>query len=128
VESKEERTRNAAQDRKDGLRENVRVSRGTRWAIGSLLLLVLIIGGANLLSSYLQFQSFKSTQQQQFQQFTATQQEQSKVIDERLCATLDRLAALKAPSGDVGDNPSRAYEQQLAMTLAQLKPDVGCSP
>jgi hypothetical protein len=97
--------------------DNVRISRGARRAAIMMLLLTIFIGGANLLSSYFEYHHFATSQQQ------ATQ-----TADAKLCATLDKLAALKAPSGSPVGNPSRAYEQQLAMTLAQLKPDIGCSP
>jgi type VI protein secretion system component VasK len=119
---------NNIQDRKDGLRENVRVGRGTRLAALGLLVLALILGGANIVSSYFQNRSFESELAQQYRTTEQQQQAQGKLIDSKLCATLSRLAALKPPSGDAGNNPSRAYEQQLAMTLAQLKPDVGCLP
>jgi hypothetical protein len=57
----------------------------------------------------------------------AAQQRQGQQVLAKLCATLDRLAALKPPSGSAASNPSRAYEQQLHATLAQLSPDIGCS-
>ena len=107
--------------------ENVRVSRGARRAALGVLFLVLIMAGANLLSSYFEYHHFAATQQQQYRDFTAQQQQQNKALDERLCATLDRLAALKPPTGSPVGNPSRAYEQQLAKTLAELKPDIGCA-
>jgi hypothetical protein len=97
--------------------DNVHVSRGARRGAILLLALVLIMGGGALLSSWLEYHHFATTQQQQ-----------GRLIDARLCATLSKLAALKPPAGSAKDNPSRAYEQQLAMTLAQLRPDIGCDP
>jgi hypothetical protein len=80
-----------------------------------LLFLVLIMGGGALVSSWIEYHHFATTQEQQ-----------ARSVDQKLCSTLDKLAALKAPPGSATDNPSRAYEQQLAMTLAELKPDIGC--
>lgn len=57
----------------------------------------------------------------------AAQHAQGAVFEKRLCITLDRLAALTPPAGSPAENPSRAFEQQLAATLAELGPDVGCS-
>lgn len=96
---------------------SVRVTRSARRFAVLLLFLVLVIGGANLYSSYLEYRHFATTQEQQ-----------GRAVEVKLCATLDKLAALKAPTGSAADNPSRAYEQELAMTLSQLKPDIGCGP
>lgn len=95
----------------------VRISKGARRGAILLLLLVLVMGGGALVSSWLEYHHFATTQEQQ-----------GRAVEVKLCATLDKLAALKAPPGPAGTNPSRAYEQELAMTLAQLKPDVGCGP
>jgi hypothetical protein len=80
-----------------------------------LLILVLVMGAAAVLSSYIEWNHYISTQRAQ-----------GAAIDARLCATLDKLASLKPPSGSAADNPSRAYEQKLSETLAQLRPDIGC--
>lgn len=97
--------------------DTVRISKGARRGAILLLVLVLVMGGGALISSWLEYHHFATTQE-----------EQGRMVEVKLCATLDKLAALKAPSGPAGTNPSRAYEQELAMTLAQLKPDVGCGP
>lgn len=47
-------------------------------------------------------------------------------IEAKLCATLGKLAALQPPAGSAAANPSRAFEQDLHATLAQLGPDIGC--
>ena len=85
-----------------------------RFIIG-LVILVLIMGGGALASSYLEWH-----------QYEATQKQQGQVFAHRLCVTLDQLAALRPPSGAPGKNPSRDYEQKLQHVLAQLKPDVSC--
>ena len=56
----------------------------------------------------------------------ASQQRQGQLIEQRLCTTLGRLAALKPPGGPPSSNPARAYEDNLHATLAQLGPDIGC--
>jgi hypothetical protein len=93
----------------------VRISKGTRLGAVLLLLAVLLMGVASVVSSYLEWNHYIDSQRAQ-----------GAAIDARLCSTLDKLAALKAPAGPAGTNPSRAYEQQLAMTLAELKNDIGC--
>lgn len=54
------------------------------------------------------------------------QQRAGQVVEAKLCATLQGLAALKPPAGSPGINPSRAYDQRLHAELSQLGPDVGC--
>ena len=56
----------------------------------------------------------------------AAQQRQGQLVEQKLCATLARLAALEPPPGAAAQNPSRAYEQALHMTLDELGPDIGC--
>ena len=95
--------------------DSAKLTKGARRAIIILLFLVLIMGFAALLSSYLEWYSYKNSQQTQGQ-----------ILEQKLCTTLDRLASLKPPAGSPANNPSRQYEQDLAKLLAQLKPDVGC--
>jgi hypothetical protein len=106
--------------------KKVSMSRGTRWALGICIALLIVIGIGNLWSGYLETRHFE-------QQFTAAQAqaatEQKKaaqLVEQRLCATLVSLAALKPPAGTAGSNPSRAYEQQLGAKLAQLSTDIQC--
>ena len=56
----------------------------------------------------------------------AAQQRQGQVVEQKLCSTLGRLAALKPPAGSPQRNPSRAFEQELHATLDELGPDLGC--
>lgn len=58
----------------------------------------------------------------------AVQEQQGRVIEQKLCTTLSKLAALTPPAGDPTQNPSRAYLQNQHQTLAELGPDVGCPP
>lgn len=57
--------------------------------------------------------------------YDQSKQEGAKV-EHSICLTLDRLAALEPPSGNPNSNPSRAYDQELHSTLAQLGPDLEC--
>ena len=91
------------------------VSRGARVAAFAILILVLIMGAAAVVSSYLESRHYQETQQAQ-----------GALVELRLCTTLDKLAALKPPAGSPAGNPSRLYEQNLSKVLAQLKPDLGC--
>jgi hypothetical protein len=56
----------------------------------------------------------------------AAQQRQGQLLEQKLCTTLNRLAALKPPQGDPAQNPARAFDQEQHAVLAQLGPDVGC--
>lgn len=58
----------------------------------------------------------------------AAQQSQGRAVERKLCTTFARLAALKPPPGDASRNPSRAYEQELHVTLDELGTDLGCRP
>ena len=48
-------------------------------------------------------------------------------IEHSICVTMASLAALQPPSGSAEDNPSRAYEQKLHATLAEIGPDLECN-
>jgi hypothetical protein len=82
-----------------------------------VIMAVLVMGIANLASTYIYVQQFKSEQQRQ-----------GEIAVQRICTTLGELAALKPPVGDAKSNPSRAYEQKLHATLDGLAPDLGCQP
>jgi hypothetical protein len=98
------------------------ISRGAKWGIAGLLLLVLLVGAGNLLATF----ELSNSAQAKFAVQQAAQQASGRILEQKLCSTLDRLSALKPPVGPASTNPSRAYEQQLAVTLSQLKPDLGC--
>jgi hypothetical protein len=57
---------------------------------------------------------------------TARQQQQGKLIERKLCTTLDSLTALRPPRGSATGNPSRAYLRRQHDVLAQLGRDIGC--
>lgn len=87
----------------------------TRYPFVALAVLSLLLSGAALLAAI----SYYHAEQ-------GSQQRQGAVIEQRLCTTLDRLAALQPPAGNPAVNPSRAFDQKLYLTLAELGPDVGC--
>ena len=98
------------------------ISRGSRRAVIALLVLVLLVGGGNLLGSWEQVHSFK---QQLHAQQVADQKSATREIRE-LCATFGKVAELKPPPGSQAQNPSRAYLQDEHADLARVVPDLGC--
>jgi hypothetical protein len=54
------------------------------------------------------------------------QQQAGTVLEEKLCTTFGKLAALRPPPGNPKTNPSRAYLQAEHATLTQLGTDLGC--
>jgi len=91
-------------------------------SVAILVLLGLLVTGANLLWTAHAVNSYRASQQQA----AASQRRQGVLIEQKLCQTLGRLAALKPPPGNPAANPSRSFEDNLHATLAQLGPDIGC--
>ena len=56
----------------------------------------------------------------------AARKRQGALVEQKLCLTFARLAALKPPPGNPEMNPAKAYEQALHLRLDQLGTDVGC--
>jgi hypothetical protein len=56
----------------------------------------------------------------------AAQQRAGAVLEQKLCTTFGKLAALKPPAGDPATNPSRAFDDNLHATLDELGTDLGC--
>ena len=56
----------------------------------------------------------------------ASEQRQGEMVERKTCTTMAHLAALKPPAGNPRKNPSRAFDQNLHVTLDQLGPDLGC--
>ena len=98
------------------------LTRRTLRSVAALVLLGLLVTGANLLWTAHAVNTFQSQQRQEQQ----AQRRQGQAIEAKLCSTLNRLAALKPPPGDPAANPSRAYLQAEHDTLAQLGFDLGC--
>lgn len=95
------------------------MSNTVKRALVTLFALAVLLGGAGLLGGLLGYKAAQAAQ--------ASQQRQGSAFEAKLCTTLNRLAALDPPPGNVSDNPSRAYLQQLHAVLAELGPDVGCA-
>jgi hypothetical protein len=66
-------------------------------------------------------------EQQELRQAGQASRRQGKLIEDKICTTMGRLAALTPPPGNPAANPSRAYEDKLHATLDQLGPDLRCS-
>jgi len=98
------------------------MTRGARYAVVVLFALNLMVGSTAYLAAVSYFHSAQVVQQRE----QAAQRRQGAVLEQRLCTTLGRLAALKPPRGDPASNPSRAFEDEQHAVLAQLGPDVGC--
>lgn len=91
-------------------------------AVAVLFALAVVLGGANLFwTSHVVNVAAAAQHREQ-----AAQQRAGAAVEEKLCTTLGRLAALAPPGGTAAGNPSRAYEQQLHKALSQLGPDIGC--
>jgi hypothetical protein len=91
------------------------LSRPLRLALVFLFVLSLAVGSAAYLAAIRYYHDSQ-----------ASQQRQGAVIEQRLCTTLERLAALKPPAGNPAANPARAFDQEQQALLARLGPDVGC--
>jgi hypothetical protein len=91
------------------------ITSGAKVGIAVLLVLVLLIGAGNLYATYNAVNTFKAQQKQSGQ-----------VVENKICTTLARLAALKPPADASAANPSRVYDVQLHDVLAGLGPDLSC--
>lgn len=88
-----------------------------------LLALVLIVGGGNLWATHSEVRSAQAAQQRE----QAAQRKAGAAVEEKICTTMHRLAALQPPAGNPRTNPSRAFDDQLHATLDELGPDLGCT-
>lgn len=81
------------------------MSRGARWAAVGLLLLTLVVGGANLAATY----------------------EVVHASNQKWCATLDLLTARPVPRpADPAANPSREQTYVLYADFTDLRHHLGC--
>lgn len=98
-----------------------------------LVVIVTAVSGSSLLWSARQQDAYETSLHRQQVLYERSQQREQRAqkrageaVEQKLCLTLGRLAALKPPPGDPGANPSRAFEQQQHAILARLGPDIGC--
>lgn len=99
----------------------------------ALVALVTAISGSSLLWSARQQQGYEASLHHQHvlavrarAREQAVQDHAGEVIEQKLCQTFGRLAALKPPPGNPGTNPSRAFEQAQHAILVGVGPDIGC--
>ena len=102
--------------------ERGQLSRVQGRAVVILFLLAALSGAGNLLWTAHEVNAATAAQHQE----QAAQQRQGAMIEQRLCTSLARLAALKPPPGNPAKNPSRAFDDEQHAVLAQLGADVGC--
>ena len=93
------------------------LTRSALRSVAILVLLAIVLAAANLLWTAHEVRADN-----------AAQQRQGQVVEQKLCSTLGKLAALKPPAGNPATNPARGYDQELHATLDQLGPDLGCRP
>lgn len=114
-----------------------RFTRRQRFSFWAFIVLMVVLSGGSLLSSYLQNTSFQhaitSGHNQRVAQEAAAAAKQAQanaLLAAKLCHSLNTLAALKPPASMPGTSTAsqagRVYEQQLAATLGELSGDVGC--
>ena len=105
-----------------GTRGAAGLSRAVRQAVVFMCALALVLAGANLFWTSHEVHATRAAEQSA----QAAARQAGIAVEQKLCATLTRLAALQPPPGAAAQNPSRAYEQALHMTLDELGPDIGC--
>ena len=88
----------------------------------ALVALTLIVGAGNLLASWDEVHAYKASQSRE----EVAQQRAAVAVEDKLCDTFGKLAALQPPPGPAAVNPSRAFEQELHSKLVELGTDLGC--
>ncbi len=104
------------------------VSRNAKLFGALLIALAVILGGANLLSGYLQYRHFEQQFTQAQAAAAAAQKAAGALVEKKLCTTFGELAALEPPPGNGASNPSRLYEQKQHDILSGVPADIGCRP
>ena len=92
-----------------------RLPRGVAYAVVFLFCFSVAGGALNLL-----WTSHVVSSQQ------AAARHAGQLVEQKLCSTFGRLAALRPPPGNPAANPSRAYLQAEHATLVQLGADIHC--
>lgn len=96
-----------------------------RYPFVVLAVLPLVMSVLTLWGATVYYHREQASQQQQAAQQQAAQRAQSAAFEQKLCATLGRLASRRPPAGSPSDL-SRAYLLWQWSQLAELGPDVGC--
>lgn len=107
---------------KQGEQGKAGLSTPVRRALVFLVALCLLLGGVNILWSAHQQNNYEAS----LRAAHAAHQRADQQMVDKLCLTFGKLGALTPPTGDPATNPSRAYDQELHMTLVQLGSDLGC--
>lgn len=105
-----------------GDKGDARLSPQVSRALVVLFLLPSLIAVAAVIGVIVDSVSYQAAQRRQQQ----VQEQQGRIVERKLCQTLDGLVQLRPPPGNPATNPSRAFEQRLHEKLSQLAPDVGC--
>jgi hypothetical protein len=105
-----------------------RGERGLSRVQGRAIVVLFLIGAAGGIGNLFWTAHEVHVAQAAQQAEEAVQRQQGALLEQKLCSTLGKLAALKPPPGNPETNPARAFDQALHSTLAQLSPDVGCRP
>ena len=98
-----------------GERGDSGMSPPVRRALAALFMLSIALGGLGLFWTAWEVRAIQSAQQQQ-----------TRAVEQKLCATFGKLAALRPPAGNPAKNPSRAFDDNLHATLDELGTDLGC--
>lgn len=88
-----------------------------------LFALAVVLAAGSLLWTAHEVRASQAAQQRE----EAIQHQAGVVLEEKLCITFSRLAALQPPAGNPATNPSRGYDQELHATLDELGTDLGCT-
>ena len=101
------------------------LARPVRKAIVWLFVVGALIAATNILFTVAFVHATQNAAKRQAQAQEAEARRQGLIIEQKLCTTMDRLAARKPPAGKPSDK-SRTYLAWQHDTLAQLGPDIGC--
>jgi hypothetical protein len=93
-------------------------------------LLLIGVGYAFIASAENSYQAGQQREQRRQEQAQRREQAAARrtgeIVEQRICLTMHKLAALTPPAGNPARNPSRAFDDELHATLDQLGPDIGC--
>ena len=111
---------------RQGDRGTAGLSRTVRRALVFLFVLAAILGALSLFWTAHEVHVSAAAIRAEQQREQIAQRQAGAALEQKLCTTFDRLAALKPPAGNPVTNPARGYDQKLHVTLDQLGADLGC--